>query len=512
MHIPRQEALSQTTQYLYDRLKSLPISGDYHLSDSLTQQIQALSTYKYTSTANGDMRDFFVLLKDADIVDMDYAVNGCAIWLPHGVKYKNQFVSEMSKDLVDYNYEEYLFPNLVSPKDFATLCDEIYDFDNQALKVSAHTMSAVLKPTGESAIYPTVARWLKEGKRLPLRIFQAGPYFRYKSGANAWLRPIECSFMLEAHGIFASKNDMNDEFERALEICGRWARLLCMDAFVVSRPVAFNKPVSTKTVGFDVLLPNGKTIQAVMAYLQSQIFSRPYGVTFNDKGKKKATEQMTFGITERTIYTSLVIHADDLGLRLPATMAPEQVWIVCRDQTELSRATAEKLQRELRLCGIRTAILPAALEGNPFEIMTTKGTPLQLILDDVSIREGMLELFDRRSLHITPIKLSSSLPAAIKSILLEGDEMLLQEQSIKKVDAIQMFNPDDIAQLRATATTQKRCFQAVVHEDNACIDKLQTLGLGEYIGTDQSAEPLVGQYCYSCGKACTTFGYLTKRL
>jgi hypothetical protein len=75
-----------------------------------------------------------------------------------------------------------------------------------------------------------------------------------------------------------------------------------------------------------------------------------------------------------------------------------------------------------------------------------------------------------------------------------------------------MFNPDDIAQLRATAATQKRCFQAVVHEDNACIDKLQTLGLGEYIGTDQSAEPLVGQYCYSCGKACTTFGYLTKRL
>jgi prolyl-tRNA synthetase len=192
MHIQRQESLSQTKQYLYNRLKSLTTSGDYHLSTSLTQQIQALSTHKYTPTTKGDMRNFFVLLKDADVVDTEYAIKGCAIWLPHGVKYKNQFVSQFSKDLVDYNYDEYLFPNLVGSDDFATLCDEIYDFDSQALKVSAHDMSAVLKPTGESAIYPTVARWLKEGKQLPLRVFQAGPYFRYKSAANAWLRPIEC--------------------------------------------------------------------------------------------------------------------------------------------------------------------------------------------------------------------------------------------------------------------------------------------------------------------------------
>lgn len=512
MYIQRQKSLSQTKRYLYNRLKSLAISGDYHLSASLTQQIQALSTYKYTPTAKGDTRNFFVLLKDADIVDTDYAIKGCAIWLPHGVKYKNQFVSQFSQDLVDYNYEEYLFPNLVSSDDFATLCNEIYNFDSQGLKVSAHDISAVLKPTGESGIYPVVARWLKEGKQLPLRIFQAGPYFRYKSAANAWLRPIECSFMLEAHGIFASKDDMNDEYERALEISARWMRVLCLDAFVVSRPIAFNKPVSTKTIGFDVLLPNGKTIQAGMAYLQSQIFSRPYGVTFHDKGTRKAAEQLTFGITERSVYTSLFIHADDLGLRLPSPMAPEQLYIVCRDQTDLSRATAEKLQRELRAEGIRTAILPTSMEGNPFDVMTTKGTPLQLILDDVSIRKDTLELFDRRSLDITPLKLTSDLSATIKSLLLEGDETLLYEQSLKKADATQMLRPDNIDQLKAIAAAQKRCFQVVVHEDNACIDQVQTLGLGEYIGTDQSSEPLTEQYCYSCSKECSTFGYLTKRL
>lgn len=513
MYTQRQKSLSQTRQYLYNRLKDISLSEDYHLSASLTQQIQALSMYAYTPTTRGDMRNFFVLLKDADIVDTDYAIKGCAIWLPHGVKYKNQFVSQFSQDLANYNYEEYLFPNLVSTEDFATLCNEIYDFDNQALKVSAHDMSAVLKPTGESAIYPAVARWIKEGKQLPMRIFQAGPYFRYKSAANAWLRPIECSFMLEAHGIFASKDDMDDEYERALEISARWMRALCLDAFVVSRPIAFNKPVSTKTIGFDVLLPNGKTIQAGMAYLQSQIFSRPYGVTFHDKGTKKVTEQLTFGITERSIYTSLFVHVDDLGLRLPSTIAPEQVSIICRDDTELSRVTAEKLNQELQSAGVRTAITSPDLEGNPFNLMTLKGTPLQLILDDVSIRKGMLELFDRRSLDTTLLKLASDLPATIKSMLLTGDEILLGEQSLKKADAIQPLRPDNTDQIKS-AVTQKKCFRAVAHEDDACINQLQTVGLGEYIGTDQSGEPLKRneQFCYSCGKKCKTFGYLTKRL
>ena len=513
MHIQRQKALSQTRQYLYDRLKSLDASGSYHLSTSLTQQIQALSAYRYTAAAKGDMNDFLVLLKDADVVDMDYGVNGCAIWLPHGVKYKNRFVSLMSQDLVDSGYDEYVFPNLISPSDFAVLCDEIYNFDKQALKVSAHDLSAVLAPTGESAIYPTVARWLQEGRQLPLRIFQSGPYFRYKSSPNAYIRPIECSFMLEAHGIFASKDDMNDEYERALEVCERWARLLCLDAFVVSRPIAFNKPVSVKTVGYDVLLPNGKTIQAVMAYLQSQIFSKPYGVKFRDKGTKKATEQVTFGITERSIYTALFVHVDELGLRLQSAMAPEQLWIVCRDETELSRTTAEKIQQKLIAEGVRASILPAhQKEGNPFSFMARKGTPLQLIVDDAAINEGIVELFDRRSLSITPLKLTSNLSKSIKSILLEGDDVLRQEQSSKRAEATEALTPENAAQLQAAVAVQKRCLRVVVHDDNTCIDQLQRLGLGEYIGTDQSSEPLVGQSCYSCDKECSTFGYLTKRL
>lgn len=512
MYIKRQESLSQTKRYLYNRLKSLSNSEDYHLSASLTQQIQALSTYKYILTTKGDMRNFFALLKDANIVDTDYAVKGCAVWLPHGVKYKNQFISLFSQDLADYNYEEYLFPNLVSSDNFETLCKEIYDFDNQALKVSAHDINAVLKPTGESGIYPIVARWLKEGKQLPLRIFQSGPYFRYKSAANAWLRPIECSFMLEAHGIFASKNDMENEYKHALDISARWMNLLCLDPFMVSRPIAFNKPVSTKTVGFDVLLPNGKTIQAGMAYLQSQIFSQPYGVTFHDKGTKKTAEQLTFGITERSVYTSLFIHADGLGLRLPSAIAPEQLYIFCRDHTKLSLATADKLQRELREEGIRTAILPNSTEGNPFDIMATRGTPLQLILDDVSIRKNILELFDRRSLDITTLELDPDLSATIKSLLFKGDETLLNEQSVKKANATQILRPDNIDQLKAIAPVQKKCFQLVVHENNTCIGQVQALGLGEYIGTDQSSEPLTGQHCYSCGKKCSTFGYLTKRL
>lgn len=516
MNTHRQNEIIKTKRYLYDRLSNLSNAGGYDISKSLTQQIQAISIYSYSDAANGQMNNFLDLLKDADIADLEYGIAGSAIWLPNGVKYKNRFVSLMSRDLVDHNYDEYVFPNLINPADFQVLNDKIYDFDSQALKVSAHNLQAVLAPTGEAAIYPVVSRWLREGKELPLRIFQSGPYFRYKSSPNAYLRPIECSFMLEAHGIFSTEDEMNAEFKKALLICERWAKLMCLDTFVVSRPIEFNKPVSEQTVGYDVLLPNGKTIQAVMAYLQSQIFSKPYEVKFKDNKTKteKTTEQITFGITERSIYTALFVHVDDLGLRLQSALAPEQVSIVCREQSDSSLKIATVLLEKLKKATVRASIkhINADSKYNPFEHLILQGTPLQLIIDDLTVSNGYVELFDRRSLGIQSMHINENISKKIKRILSDGDNLLLQEQKLKKANFIEDLNTSNIKSLKKNISKEKKCIRVTVHDNISCINFVQGIGLGEYIGTDILSSTRTDDLCLACGTECKTFGYISKRL
>lgn len=67
-------------------------------------------------------------------------------------------------------------------------------------------------------------------------------------------------------------------------------------------------------------------------------------------------------------------------------------------------------------------------------------------------------------------------------------------------------------QPQALNLAKKHCFQVNVHENNDCIDELQTMGLGEYIGTDQAQDEVSSRICYSCGKSGGVIGYLTKRL
>ena len=317
-----QQSLLKSKEYLYARFKEINITRDYGLSAFLAQQIKAISSSKYTATAKGDIGNLLVLLKDAEIADTGYDIKGSTIWLPYGVKYKKEFVSQMSRELEGKQYEEYCFPNMISREFFKVLCDNVYDFSSQALFISGNSFQAVLKPTGESSIYPALARWIGEGKKLPIKLFQSGPFFRYKSSPHSYLRPFESSFMLEAHSAFASRDEMLSEFTDVLDVCKRWVDLLCLDTLMVSRPIEYNKPVSEQTIGFDVILPNGKTIQTAIAYLQSQIFSKPYQFAFESNGAKTTTHQITFGITERNIYTSLFVHADEFGLRLPSKLAP----------------------------------------------------------------------------------------------------------------------------------------------------------------------------------------------
>jgi len=493
--------LALTRQYIYGRILELRNTQNFELARPLSELLQLLADTPYRAVVDGDIQALLSLLRTTGFADTTNTNYGSTIWLPSGTKFMNHLVNTFKQEVLKLGYEEYVFPGLVSPENFDILADNIYDFTGNAFLVSRGSTKAVLKPTGEAIIYPVVASWLRnEECKLPLRIFQTGPYYRYKSAPHPYLRPMDSALMLEAHGFFKNRVAMNKEFARSVKLCESVASALCMDAYVVSRPISFNKPVSEETVAYDTLLPNGKTIQTLLAYKQGQVFSRPFNV--KSKDSKDYTYQVTYGMTERTLYTTLFIHADPLGLRIPEKLAPIQIAVVARDNRAKTVEAAETLVASITAQNIRVAVYYEHEEEGVSRQLITAGTPLIAYVDSELAGKGILEVLDRRTLSIETV----GVDADFTPLLLRGDAVLVEEQSQRRRN-----NTASIDSVDALKNIHPACAQIYVHSSHECIDTVQNISGGEYLGSQLTLSE-ESRPCLACEKMCNTFGFIGRRV
>jgi prolyl-tRNA synthetase len=188
-----------------------------------------------------------------------------------------------------------------------------------------------------------------------------------------------------------------------------------------------------------VVLPWGKTLQTAVAYEQGQLFSRAFEVRSRCGNEWKYVYQTTCGLSEKTIIAALLVHSDQVGLRIPPAFAPYQVVFlaVCSDDSRAAIcAIAERLSRELSLRGIRTLLEPDSLSHNAFLRWTVRGAPLQVIVSDETLRNDQVEVIDRSTLVrsvLTTAHLIEAIPALLESVaatLLRDQERSVQELPI----------------------------------------------------------------------------------
>jgi len=491
----------RTRKYLLDKLETLKKDSIKHESNYYSHLISATRpVYKMYKSKELCLKQFFKQLEDLRIIDLHYPVTGCIVWLENGMPFRNLFIKNMTDCLSLEAYSEVLFPSLVSEKSFNILKARIYDFSEVVFDVSKKKLKYILKPTGETAIYPTVARWLKSGKKLPIKIYQSGPFYRYKSKINSYLSPLESSFMIEAHGFFSSKREMLSNFNRAFKICSKWCELLCLNCLVADRPVYLNKPVSTKTIGFDTILPWGKTLQTSVAYVQDRIYSKAFNISRPKAGGEKKSEyvfQITFGISERNALTCLLLHSDKYGMRMPINLAPMQISIVITKGDIKGNEKANELYNKLIARGIRTNLRVYNKRFNCFKHEISMGTPVHLWFTKSMTANNKVIVFQRHNFNINECELDLSEEIALQ-VLAESNQILFDEQSKIKQESQSQFKDE-------AGIKNKSVIVGFLHNRRSCINKVSNMGLGEIIGfdnTDLTSED--DERCMACTKTSTS--------
>ncbi|MEM2192512.1 MAG: aminoacyl--tRNA ligase-related protein, partial [Candidatus Hadarchaeales archaeon] len=125
-------------------------------------------------------------IERAEIMETRYPVKGLYVWLPYGLKLRNNIFSILRKLLEDSGHKEVLFPLLIPENLFRMEAEHIRGFEGQVYWVTrgGHDeldVKLALRPTSETSMYPMFSLWIRSHADLPLKVYQIVNVFRYET-------------------------------------------------------------------------------------------------------------------------------------------------------------------------------------------------------------------------------------------------------------------------------------------------------------------------------------------
>jgi hypothetical protein len=313
-----------------------------------------------------DLGELGSRLAEAEVLDTrSVPVAGAFVMLPHGVRLADRLAELVEAAYRDCGLEKYEYGNLV-PVENIEAAQAVLDLRDgvfwayDARSLEAGRPFAALCPSGEEVIYLHWKRMIRSRHDLPLQVFRRCSYFRSTGGRNGLgiLRSPELRDMFELHACFAEREQAREAMARYLAALRGLAAQLHLPMVFSSRPPWGNRcEVSEATVGGDVPLPCGSTLQTACLYLQGQRFSRALGVGFREGGRLHATEQVTGAVSRRLLFAHLMLGMhDDGGLLVHPVLAPDEVELHFVPEAADEQGALASLVRELRDDGLRVGL------------------------------------------------------------------------------------------------------------------------------------------------------------
>ena len=395
---------------------------------------------------------FHDILENANITDSRYPIKGMAIWMPYGFQIRKHSMNIIKK-LLDKDHEEVLFPMLVPETELAKEGIHVKGFEDEVYWVTKGGQKDLneqlaLRPTSETAIYPMYALWIRTHMDLPIKYYQIVNTFRY---ATKQTRPInrvgEITTFTEAHTAHATKEESDEQIQDFIAIYKEFFDDLGIPYLISKRPEWDKFPGADYTMAFDVIMPNGKTLQVGTIHNLGQTFAKTFDITFEDKdGEHKLVYQTCAGVSDRVIASVIGIHGDETGLRLPPKVSPNQVTIIpilFKKGKEEVLAKCDEIKAQLEAAGLRVNIDDRDIRpGKKFNDWELKGTPVKLELGPRDLENNITVAMRRDEGEKIEIALDDSLADNVIDLLNKTEENLsksawnFQEEHVKFTESL----------------------------------------------------------------------------
>jgi prolyl-tRNA synthetase len=332
----------------------------------------------------------------------------------------------------------------------------------------------VVRPTSETIIWDTYAKWVQSYRDLPLLYNQWANVVRWEMRPRLFLRTTEFLWQ-EGHTAHETKDQAWAEAKQMLEVYRQVAEdEMAMPVYVGRKTPAERFPGAEETLTIEALMRDRKALQAGTSHYLGQNFAKAYGVQFLGRdGEQHYAEATSWGASTRLVGGLIMAHGDENGLRLPPRVAPTHVLIV-----PIPAKTDEETQRVTAAC----ERLAATLRETSWE-----DRPLRVELDDRDdVRPGFK--FAESELRGIPIRLELGARDLEKEVVTlvrrdgDGKEEIaigaVEERVPRVLSDIQRSLYDDALRFREAHTTRVSTYD----ELRAAIDDPGGFVIGGWCG------------------------------
>jgi prolyl-tRNA synthetase len=219
----------------------------------------------------------------------------------------------------------------------------------------------VVRPTSETIIWDTYAKWVQSYRDLPLLYNQWANVVRWELRPRLFLRTTEFLWQ-EGHTAHETQEEAWEEAKRMLEVYRQVAEdVMAMPVFLGRKTPAERFPGAVETFTIEALMRDRKALQAGTSHYLGQNFAKAYGVQYLGRdGEQHFAEATSWGASTRLVGGLIMGHGDSKGLRLPPLVAPIQVVVVpiFRNDEERARVLGEteRLAESWRAAGLRVKV------------------------------------------------------------------------------------------------------------------------------------------------------------
>lgn len=293
---------------------------------------------------------------------------GCMVMKAWGYGLWERLQRVLDEQIKETGHENYYFPMFIPLSFFQKEAEHVEGFAKEMAVVTHSRLAAedgklkpsspleeplIVRPTSETIIADSFAKWVKSYRDLPILLNQWANVVRWEMRPRLFLRTREFLWQ-EGHTAHSSMQEAEQEAKTMLEVYRDFSENALAMPVITGRKPEYDKfPGAVDTYCIEAMMQDGKALQAGTSHFLGQNFAKSANIKFvNANNEQEYAYTTSWGVSTRLIGGVIMSHADDEGMVVPPRVAPYQVVIVplikkVEDESKIMEYIS-KLQNKLK--------------------------------------------------------------------------------------------------------------------------------------------------------------------
>lgn len=407
------------------------------------------------------------VIKAADLAE-NSEVRGCMVIKPWGYAIWENIQRVLDGMFRETGHRNAYFPIFIPKSYFEKEAEHVEGFAKECavvthsrleddgkggLKAAGElTEPYIVRPTSETIIGASFAKWVNSYRDLPLLINQWANIVRWEMRTRLFLRTTEFLWQ-EGHTVHETAEDAMEETRKMLDVYAKFAReYLAIPVLTGEKSESEKFPGAVNTYSIEAMMQDKKALQSGTSHFLGQNFAQASQIKYqNREGDFEYAWTTSWGVSTRLIGALIMAHSDDNGLVLPPKIAPSHIAIIPIYRDEEEKKAVLEVCREIEEIFYRqyfediriyTELDDRDLTGSERNWhWIKKGIPLRIEVGprDVAQRAVMLarrdlEPRDKKSVAITDLK--EEVLKSLKEIQdhYYNNALSFREENTRKID------------------------------------------------------------------------------